>query len=163
MATAQSVREFYELLSKHQEEVYAHPGARDDLAAALRRGELPVTNELIQSFHPDGDWVVNEQPGQVFHGRSGIVRILQAWYDVMDEWRTWLDGVNQVGERFIARARVTARGRKSGVDAVMGGGVVVGYRDGLIFEWREFTSLDEALAYAENAGAPEQLSKRPPR
>ena len=73
-----ALRRFYELVGASMAEMDANSAAPADITAALERLELPCTAAMIDACDPEVEWVPLEGEGKVFHGRRGIVSILEA-------------------------------------------------------------------------------------
>jgi ketosteroid isomerase-like protein len=143
---------FYELVAASLEEMNAKSSARADIGAAIEGGELPRTAAMIDACDPEVEWIPMEGEGKVFHGRRGIVRILQGWYEAMDEWRVQPEEILDAGASLLLMTlRVEARGRRSRVPVEQRGHAVFRMRDGMVLRCEEF---DDLAAARQAAGLP---------
>jgi ketosteroid isomerase-like protein len=146
-----ALRRFYELVRASMTEVNANLAARADIGAALEHEELPCTAAMIDACDPEVEWVPLEGEGKVFHGRGGIVSILESWYEAMEEWWVEPEEIVDAGDMLLMTLRVKARGRASGVAIEERGQAVFRMRDGRVLSCEEFSDLDSAR---EAAGLP---------
>jgi ketosteroid isomerase-like protein len=146
-----ALRRFYELVGASLAEMNASSSARADIGAAIEGGELPHTAAMIDACDPEVEWIPMEGEGKVFHGRRGIVRILQGWYEAMDEWRVQPEEILDAGDSLLMTLRVEARGLRSRVPVEQRGHAVFRMRDGMVLRCEEF---DDLAAARQSAGLP---------
>ena len=98
-------------------------------------------------LHPDIEWHVTdifvETP--VHRGREAVVTFLGEFADAWEGIRIELDDVREDGQAVIASGRLVGQASASGIDVDASRAWVVELRDGLVWRWRSFTSLPEAL------------------
>ena len=135
---------FYDIVGESLEELNANPDARADLRRALERGALPCTAAMLDASDPEIAWAPLEAEGKVFHGRSGMVSILEAWYEAMDDWHVEPQEIVDAGDSLLLSVRVRARGRSSGVTVEERGYAVFRMRDGRVLRCDEYADVDTA-------------------
>jgi ketosteroid isomerase-like protein len=141
---ATALRRFYEIVAQSLDEMNADPDARADLRGALERGELPRTAAMLDAFDPEVEWAPLEAEGKVFHRRSGMVSILEAWYEAMEDWHVEPEEIVDAGESLLLTVRVRARGRASGATVEDRGYAVFRMRDGKVLRCDEYADFDTA-------------------
>jgi ketosteroid isomerase-like protein len=146
-----AMRRFYECAGAGLAEMNANPAACADIGAAVERGELPNTAAMLDAFHPEVEWAPLEAEGKVFYGRAGMINILEAWYEAMDEWSAEPEDIVDLGGQVLMTIRVRARGRTSGVRIEERGYAIFRTRDGKVLRCDEFADLQAAR---EAAGLP---------
>jgi ketosteroid isomerase-like protein len=139
-----ALQRFYELVGASLAELNASPTARVDIGAALERQELPRTAAMLDACDPQIEWAPLEAEGKVFRGRRGIVRILEAWYEAMEEWHVEPEDIVDAGDSLLMRARIKARGRRSGLPIEQRGQAVFRMREGRVLRCEEFADLHAA-------------------
>jgi ketosteroid isomerase-like protein len=142
---------FYDIAGESIAEMNANPDARADLRGALERGELPRTEAMLDAFDPEVAWAPLEAEGKVFHGRTGMVSILEAWYEAMVDWRVEPEEIVDGGDLILLTVRVRARGRSSGALVEERGYAVFKMRDGKVLRCDEYADIHTAR---EAAGLP---------
>jgi ketosteroid isomerase-like protein len=140
----EALRRFYGLVEASLDEINADPSARDDIGGALERGHLPRTAAMIDACDPEIEWVPLEAEGKIFHGRRGIVRILQEWYQAMVDWSVEPEEILDGGASLLMIARIRARGRASGIPVEQHGQAVFRMRAGRVLRCEEFGDLAAA-------------------
>src|SRR6266516_4558776 len=121
---------FYDIVGESLDEMNANPDARADLRGARERRALPCTAAMLDAFDPEVEWAPLEAEGKVFHGRPGIVSILEAWYAAMEDWHVEPEGIVDAGGSLLLTAHVRARGRSSGATVEERAYAVFRMRDG---------------------------------
>jgi ketosteroid isomerase-like protein len=139
-----ALRRFYDIVAESLDEMNANSDARADLRGALERGELPCTAAMLDAFDPKVEWAPLEAEGKVFHGRSGMVSILEAWYEAMDAWHVEPEEIVDAGDSLLLTVRVRARGRSSGVTVEERGYAVFRMRDGKVLRCHEYADVNTA-------------------
>jgi ketosteroid isomerase-like protein len=137
------------MVAESLDEMNADPDARADLRGALERGDLPRTAAMLDAFDPQVEWAPLEAEGKVFHGRSGMVSILEAWYEAMDDWHVEPEEIVDAGASLLLTVRVRARGRSSGLMLEERGYAVFQMRGGKVLRCDEYA---EAQSAREAAG-----------
>jgi ketosteroid isomerase-like protein len=135
---------FYDIVGESLDELNANPDARADLRGALERGALPCTAAMLDASDPEVEWAPLEAEGKVFHGRSGMVSILEAWYEAMDDWHVEPQEIVDAGDSLLLSVQVRARGRSSGVTVEERGHAVFRMRDGRVLRCDEYADVDTA-------------------
>lgn len=146
-----ALRRFYAILAESLDEMNANHDARADLRGSLERGELPCTAAMLDAFDPEVEWAPLEAEGKVFHRRSGMVSILEAWYEAMEDWHVEPERIVDAGDSLLLTVRVRARGRSSGVVVEQRGYAVFRMRDGRVLRCDEYADVHTAR---EAAGLP---------
>jgi ketosteroid isomerase-like protein len=146
-----ALRRFYDIVADSLDEINANPEARADLRGALERGELPCTAAMLDAFDPEVEWAPLEAEGKVFHRRPGMVSILEAWYEAMEDWHIEPEEIVDTGDSLLLTARVRARGRSSGVTLEERGYALFRMRDGRVLRCDEYADVSTAR---EAAGLP---------
>ena len=139
-----ALRRFYDIVGEGLDEMNADPDARADLRGALQRGELPFTAAMLDAFDPEVEWAPLEAEGKVFRGRPGMVSILEAWYEAMEDWHVEPEQIVDAGDSLLLSVRVRARGRSSGVTVEERGYAVFRMRDGRVLRCDEYADVDTA-------------------
>jgi ketosteroid isomerase-like protein len=134
-----ALRRFYELVGACLDEMNANPAARTDIGEALLQRELPRTAAVIDALDPEVEWVPLEAPGAVYSGRSGIISMLQAWYEAVDEWLVEVEEILDAGDALLMTARIRVRGRASGLPVEERLQAVFRMRDGRVRRCEEFS------------------------
>jgi 3-isopropylmalate dehydrogenase len=127
------------------------------ILGAFNRGELDAAAEVL---HPDISW---ESIGLVPDVRHGPVEVRRLWEQVHHVWSDLSIDVEQAieaGDRLVTVARLTAQGRTSNVRVERRVAELLTFRAGSLLSYRQFDSLDEALAAA--GLAPEAGGDEPP-
>src|SRR5688572_4469078 len=125
----------------------------------MSRENVELVRRLFETFgrrdadavtallHPDVEWHVTnifvESP--VHRGRDGVVKFLEEFADSWEGIRIELEDVREDGQAVIVSGRLAGRAAASGIDIDASRAWVVELRDGLIWRWRSFTSLPDAL------------------
>jgi ketosteroid isomerase-like protein len=116
----------------------------EPMRGALERGELPRTEAMLHALDPEVEWAPLEAEGKVFHGRSGNVSLLEAWYEAMDDWHVTPEEIVDAGDSLLLSVRVRARGRSSGVTVEELGYAVFRMRDGKVLRCDEYADVNAA-------------------
>jgi ketosteroid isomerase-like protein len=140
----QALQRFYQLAGAALPEMSANPRACTDIGAAVERGELPNTAAMLEAFDPEVEWVPLEAEGKVFYGRAGMIAILEAWFEAMDQWSVQPEEIVDADGSLLMTIRVKARGRSSGVSIEELGYAVFAMRDGKVLRCDEFADLEAA-------------------
>jgi ketosteroid isomerase-like protein len=146
-----ALRRFYDIVAESLDEMNTNSDARADLRKALERGELPRTAAMLDAFDPDVEWAPLEAEGKVFHRRTGMLSILEGWYEAMEDWHVEPEEIVDAGDSLLLTVRVRARGRSSGVTVEDRGFAVFRMRDGRVLRCDEYADVDVAR---EAAGLP---------
>jgi len=107
------------------------------------------TDVFRGTLHPDIEWYPFEDNHTPSHGIDGAMRIRNGWRDAWEEMQIDLEEVLDNDECVIASARVTGRGKSSGVEVDTRLHLLFRVRDEKIVHIYEYT--DRAAAH-EAAG-----------
>jgi ketosteroid isomerase-like protein len=139
-----ALQRFYELVGASLSEMNASPTARGEIGVSLERGELPHTAAMLDACDPEIEWVPLEAEGKVFHGRVGIIAILDGWYEAMEDWRVEPEDIVDAGGPLLMTVHIEARGRISGARIEDRGYAVFQMRDGRVLRCDEFADIRAA-------------------
>jgi ketosteroid isomerase-like protein len=118
-----------------------HLWVRKDLEAALE-----CASPQLQI-----DWSASIAPySGTYDGPQGLGEFSRAFWDAWDEFNPEIDEFVECGpESVITVYRVSARGRKSGIEVASGGAVIWTLRDGTILRGQLFQTKEDALKAIE--------------
>jgi ketosteroid isomerase-like protein len=91
-----------------------------------------------------------------YRGHEGMRHYFESFYEIMDEVRFEPQEFIDAGDRVVVPARLVARGRDTGIEAVQQLTMVWTLRDGKAIGCETYATKDEALA----AAAPESRNLR---
>jgi ketosteroid isomerase-like protein len=111
-------------------------------------GLLPYIDPEFEATTPPN---LASEP-DTYRGHDGIRRWFDSFYEVMDDIRWEMHGVErQVGEKVVVQFTLRARGKTTGLDFGQDAVMVWTLRDGRAIRVELFETVDEALAAAEGA------------
>lgn len=116
---------------------------------------LAALPELIaHTCDPEIEWYEDPRraDARVYRGHSGVRESFERWLDDWDEYGTEPERFVDCGDDVLAVAREHGRGTRSGATVTARIFIVVTFREGKIFRYREF--YDEAAAL-KAAGLPQ--------
>jgi len=133
---------------------------------AARRGFAILADEGVEPFlefiHPEFEMTtpaaMTVEPG-TYMGREGMRRYFESFYEIMDEIRFEPQEFIDAGDRVVVPARLVARGRDTGIEAVQHLTMVWTLREGRAIGCETYATKDEALE-AAGAAAPESRNFR---
>lgn len=98
--------------------------------------------------HDDAEWDLREAAldERVYRGHEGLREYFVPLWEVAPEFSVDVQDLAARGDRVIARVRVLAQGRSSGIDTARSYGAVWTLRDGKIAAMRVYADPDEALS-----------------
>jgi ketosteroid isomerase-like protein len=115
--------------------------------------ERPQDREVFFEFlSPDVEWdasrdVVLDVQG-VYHGVEGVRDYFVRWASAWEDWRWEYEELRPHGDQVLARIRLRARGRHSGLTLDRSFGQLWTFRDGRAIRYEAFPSWEEALEAA---------------
>jgi 3-isopropylmalate dehydrogenase len=124
------------------------------IVGTFNRGELDTATELLD---PDIEWEFLGMGRDVRRGRAEVRRLWESLHHVWSGFSVEVERAKEMGDQLAIVARYCAMGRTSGVRVERRLVELVAFRGGRILSYRQFDSLDEALAAAER---PHPTSKR---
>jgi uncharacterized protein len=113
---------------------------------AFNRGDLDAA---VEDFHPDIEWTGPDMlpEDQTYRGPDGVRHFWDSWRDVFHDFRIEIDEVIDGDDHVIVMARVSGRGKDSGVEVVTPAFAQVWtIRDELVVRMRMLPSREDALA-----------------
>jgi ketosteroid isomerase-like protein len=114
--------------------------------AAYERGGVEA---LAQHFHPDFEGVVppelSAEP-DTYRGREGLRRYFALWEEQISDLDIAVEQLIDNDDAIVVLARISGRGRGSGVPVELPAATRVTVRDGLIATWTAYPTLEDALA-----------------
>ena len=131
-------------------------GVRDTIWALTPADQVRVFIDLynlrevdvLVAFIPD-DFVHDMRPTgipgmEVYRGPAGYRRFLEEWLDAFPETHVVVESVEEADDRVFAVLRQEMRGGGSGVPVSFQYAVLLGFRDGRVFESEFHTDLARA-------------------
>ena len=106
------------------------------------------TDIFRSSLHPEIEWFPIEEDHTPTYGVEGAMRLRNEWLDTWDEHRVDLEDVIEEGENVVVLARVTARGKASGVEVDLRVHYQFKVRDDKVVYLYEHEDRQEALEAA---------------
>ncbi|MFL5837160.1 MAG: nuclear transport factor 2 family protein [Solirubrobacteraceae bacterium] len=104
---------------------------------------------LAQYFHPDFEGVVppelSAEP-DTYRGREGLRRYFALWEEQISDLGVAVEQLIDNDDAIVVLARLSGRGRGSGVPVELPAATRVTVRDGLIATWTAYPTLEDALA-----------------
>jgi ketosteroid isomerase-like protein len=95
----------------------------------------------LAAYHPEAEFDARIRPeGAVYHGHEGIVEAMRVWVGAWDDWKLEFEELLDAGDKVLAIARESGRGKGSGVEIDHQVFVVFTLRDGLITRWLGFST-----------------------
>jgi ketosteroid isomerase-like protein len=136
----------------------ARPGGRCTLRFMSRRN-LEAVEQAFEAYFrgdlarladfADPDVVVTQiaelPDAETFHGRRGLIAVIDAWQAAWDDVRVERLSTRDVGDHVVATIRQRARGRSSGVEVEGVFTFVFTLREGRLVRWRMFVDETQAL------------------
>jgi ketosteroid isomerase-like protein len=117
---------------------------------ALERGGVEAFLEFIDpEFETTTPPELTVEPS-TYRGREGMRRYFDSFYEIMDEVRFEPEEFIEAGDRVVVPARLIARGRDTGIEAVQQIVMVWTIRDGRGLRVETYATREEALAAAES-------------
>jgi ketosteroid isomerase-like protein len=119
---------------------------------AFNAHDLDAVEPLL---HPDLVWYPEEGQPETgpIHGRESFLRYGREWLDTFEEFSVEPTEITEVGDCVAIAGRVHGIGRTSGVKVDSEAAWLWRFRDGIVVEHRECSTLQEALGHArESAG-----------
>jgi ketosteroid isomerase-like protein len=121
----------------------------DAFHAALdvsRRGDWEAFAELMD---PEGELFAQRSPVQgTYVGREGIARFAADTRETFDVFHGEYPDVRDLGDRVLAIGTIRVRGRGSQLDTEIPSAILVSFRDGLIYRFRDYGERAKALEAA---------------
>jgi uncharacterized protein len=115
---------------------------------ALDRGGVEAFLEFIDpQFETTTPSELTVEPA-TYRGHDGLRRYFESFYEIMDEVRFEPDEFIDAGDRVVVPARLVARGRDTGIEAVQQLAFVWTLRDGKGLRLETYATRAEALAAA---------------
>jgi ketosteroid isomerase-like protein len=118
---------------------------REAFAAYEREG----VEALAQYVHPRFEGVVppelSAEP-DTYRGRDGLRRYFALWEEQISELDIAVEQIIDNDEAIVVLARISGRGRGSGVPVELHAATRVTVRDRLIATWTAYPTLEDALA-----------------
>ena len=117
-----------------------------DAFAAYERGGVEA---LAEYFHPDFEGVVppelSAEP-DTYRGRAGLRRYFALWEEQIRDLGVAVEQVIDNDDAVVVLARLSGRGRGSGVPVELPAATRLTVRDGLIATWTAYPTIEDALA-----------------
>jgi ketosteroid isomerase-like protein len=114
--------------------------------AAYERGGVEA---LAEYFHPDFEGVVppelSAEP-DIYRGRDGLRRYFALWEEQISDLGVAVEQIIDNGDAVVVLARLSGRGRGSGVPVELPAATRLTVRDGLIGTWTAYPTIEDALA-----------------
>jgi ketosteroid isomerase-like protein len=114
--------------------------------AAYERGGAEA---LAEYFHPDFEGVVppelSAEP-DIYRGRDGLRRYFALWEEQISDLGVAVEQIIDNGDAIVVLARLSGRGRGSGVPVELPAATRLTVRDGLIATWTAYPTIEDALA-----------------
>lgn len=115
---------------------------------ALERGGVEAFLEFIDpEFETTTPSELTVEPA-TYRGREGLRRYFESFYEIMEEVRFEPEEFIDAGEQVVVPARLVARGRDTGIEAVQQLTMVWTIRNGKGVRVETFATRQEALAAA---------------
>jgi ketosteroid isomerase-like protein len=121
----------------------------------MKRGLEALNTEGVDAFLEfiDPDFETTTPPEltvepATYRGREGLRSYFDSFYEIMDEVRFEPEGFIDAGDRVVVPARLVARGRDTGIEAVQQLTMVWTLRDGKAIGCETYATKDEALQAA---------------
>jgi ketosteroid isomerase-like protein len=115
---------------------------------AFNRRDLDLMAELTTADFELFPGIIGAVEGASFRGREGLATYLDALSDAWETARILPTEVRDLDDRVLVLARLTGRGRGSGVELDSPQGLVYYFRAGKIFRCRAYLDHGEALRAA---------------
>jgi ketosteroid isomerase-like protein len=117
---------------------------------ALERGGVEAFLEFIDpEFETTTPPELTVEPA-TYRGREGLRRYFESFYEIMEEVRFEPEEFIDAGEQVVIPARLVARGRDTGIEAVQQLVMVWTIRNGKGLRVETYATREEALAAAES-------------
>jgi ketosteroid isomerase-like protein len=118
----------------------------------LRRGYAAFENRdfdaLVAVTHPDIVFtsLIRESEGGVYRGHDGVREFFKGVLEVLPDWFPNLDAFEDLGDRILVKATITASAPGSDVPMEQVVWQAIRLRDGLAIRWDFFRTEEEARA-----------------
>lgn len=107
-----------------------------------------AASRLLEICHPDVEWDVSRlwPDGQIYRGRSGVVRFFRRWLGAWETYDFEVEEVLDAGAHVVVMLRERGRAKGTGAEVNHRFAQVWTLRDGRVVLWRAYAGREEALA-----------------
>ena len=124
-------------------------GNLDAFRAALRLSQRGDWESFAELMHPEGELFAQRSPVQgTYVGREGIARFAADTRETFDVFHGEYPDVRDLEDRVLAIGTIRVRGRGSQLDTEIPSAILVTYRDGLIYRFRDYGERSKVLEAA---------------